>query len=409
MELSRYGTDGKSLKGARGWADQLTAVVFTASPWGSACPVLRIHFPAKYAGIRVLAGNDGENTFLDRLSSADLVIVQRDYPRYRQSFRAIVAAARQHGIPMVYESDDLLHELPEEHADHAYYQEAQFPIMQALVEADAVTTSTAPLADHYRVINPNVCVLPNYIDADLWPVHRLPPAGDKDCVVIGYMGTHTHMSDLLSITPALISVLNRNSGTVRLKVWGPRPSPLLLNRTDVDWEALAIVDYCQFAEFFARQSCDIFVAPLCDNDFNRCKSHLKFLEYSVLGVPGVYSRVVPYEDIIVHGHNGLLASGLEEWQLHLNRLIDDPAVRLRMGINAQKTVRGHWLISQHAEQWRDFYYGLSSPTRPIKEATAAGRLIRHLGIQLQRFEAELEKKQLLTRVLIHSLEELQRR
>jgi glycosyltransferase involved in cell wall biosynthesis len=410
IRLSPHCSEGEEQKSAcTAAAGRLTVVVFTASPWRSACPVLRIHAPAKYGGLRVLAGNIGEKAYLDRIAHADVVIIQRDFPRYRHAFHGVTTIARRHGIPLIYECDDLLHDLPEDHPDNAYYLEAWLPIMRAIVEADAVTTTTVPLGEHYRLINPNTRVLPNYIDPDLWPVHRVLKAGDRLPVIIGYMGTHTHVPDLLEITPALVSVLNQNLGKVRLHVWGPQPCPLLLNRPDVHWEPLGLVDYHEFADFFCKQSCDIFVAPLCDNEFNRCKSQLKFLEYSILGVPGIYGRVVPYQDIVIHGHNGLLASDPEEWRQHLERLIKDPALRVQMGMHAQQTVREHWLISGHAALWRDFYHDLSARKRQPAEQTTTRRLLKGLGLSLKRLEQELEQKDLVNQLLIHTLDELQRR
>jgi glycosyltransferase involved in cell wall biosynthesis len=300
-----------------------------------------------------------------------------------------------------------LHDLPDDHPDLSHYLEAWFPIMRALVAADAVTTTTESLAEHYRLINPKTFVLPNCIDPDLWPVNRPPQAGERRPVVVGYMGTHTHVPDLAAVTPALVSVLNRSPGKARLRVWGPKPPALLLNRPDVDWEPLALVDYHEFADFFAKQSCDVFIAPLCDNDFNRCKSHLKFLEYSALGVPGIYSRVAPYQHVVRHGHNGFLASDHADWRQHLSALIDDPALRRRIGAEAQEAVRGDWLISRQAARWREVYQEVLAGDGQVVE-TPARRLLRRLGDRLRTFEQELEQRDLRARLLTRSLEDLHR-
>src|SRR5262249_27262790 len=114
---------------------------------------------------------------------------------------------------------------------------------------------------------------------------------------------------------------------------------------------------------FVKQHADILIAPLCDNQFNRCKSALKFLEYGWLGAPGVYSRIVTYERVVEDGVNGLLANGPEEWEAALVRLIEDPALRARLGTAARATVDACWRLSRHAHEWPETY-------RKARHATA---------------------------------------
>ncbi|MEI2421731.1 hypothetical protein V6O07_15755, partial [Arthrospira platensis SPKY2] len=88
---------------------------------------------------------------------------------------------------------------------------------------------------------------------------------------------------------------------IQLIFWGIRPPESLTSFSNVVWEPVAIGEYAAYASYFGQQECDIFIAPLEDNLFNRCKSGLKFLEYSALGVPGVYSHLEPYQDLVQHG------------------------------------------------------------------------------------------------------------
>ena len=39
---------------------------------------------------------------------------------------------------------------------------------------------------------------------------------------------------------------------------------------------------------------DFAVAPLVKNKMNLCKSFIKYLDYSALGLPGIYSNISPY-------------------------------------------------------------------------------------------------------------------
>ena len=57
-----------------------------------------------------------------------------------------------------------------------------------------------------------------------------------------------------------------------------------------------------------------------------------------LGVPAVCSAVGASVEVVRSGENGFLAAGQEQWLEHLTRLIDDPALRRRIGLAGRGTV-----------------------------------------------------------------------
>ncbi len=124
------------------------------------------------------------------------------------------------------------------------------------------------------------------------------------------------MQDLETIVPVLERLLSRYGNGLRLQLWGIGIPQGLSECPNVGSVIPGLVNYAEFAAYFSQQDCDIFIAPLIDNQFNRCKSAIKYLEYSALGVPGVYSRLSPYSSVVKHGENGFLASTLEEWETY---------------------------------------------------------------------------------------------
>ncbi len=328
-------------------------VLFTADPHESAMPVVRLLGPAQQAGLQVIFGNHGSDIQPQKVAEADVVVIQRDFPRFTEAYAAIMAEAHAQAKPVIYETDDLLLALPSGHPSRSDISDVLLPVLWAIVEADLVTTSTAFLRDFLKPFNPNIQLLPNLLNDQLWSLRALPQAGQASGpVCIGYMGGQSHLLDLVAVQPALNSVLSANRDRVRFTFWGVRPPDELLQQPEVEWIPLDLQDYAGFARYFSQQTCDIFIAPLKDNLFNRAKSALKFLEYSALGVPGVYSRIPAYEDTIVNGQNGFLASDLHSWQTALASLLDSPKLRRDMGGAAQQTVKEQWLLSGQAKQWR---------------------------------------------------------
>lgn len=335
-------------------------ILFTADAWQHVCPMLRIVEPVRQAGWELIQGSEWQagqmQVFPERVSAADVVIIQRDFPRQVEAHRQVVSLARDSGKVLIYEIDDLLTELDPAHPDYHRYTSARSSMLATMVEADAVSCSTPTMQAYIRQFNPNTWVLPNYLDDHLW---RLPATLEQEAqtsqahpLVIGYLGSPSHKADLEMITPALEHLLAYYADRIMLRLWGIPAPAALADRPNVEWLDLGLVDYARFADYFSRQQCDIFIAPLRDNLFNRCKSWIKYLEYSALAIPGVYSRIAPYEVIIRHGENGFLASDLDEWKQHLSRLVENPALRHQMGLAAHATLRKDWLLSGHISEWK---------------------------------------------------------
>jgi GT2 family glycosyltransferase/glycosyltransferase involved in cell wall biosynthesis len=344
-----------------------TIVLYTLNPWKHALPVLRVIGPAQQAGFRVIPGNRMEVVSPRLVSTADLVVIQRDFPRLTKSYLEIQERARHSGVPFVFDLDDLLLELPGTHIDQQsqYYAGAYLPMMQAMLDADVVSASTSRLCEYLRTFNPNVALLPNYLNDQIWRL-RQPKSvnAQRSPIIIGYMGSNTHEHDLELISPALLEVLNRYGNRVVMKFWGLKPPEILQQLPNVQWIPLAIYDYAEYASNLSAQDCDIALVPLESQPFNRSKSPLKYLENSALGLPGVYSAVPPYEEIVVHGENGLLAASLQDWEKNLSQLIEDPHLRYEIASRAQQTLQQGWLLSQNTVSLQAFYQTALTGARP---------------------------------------------
>lgn len=358
---------------------QRRVVLYTADQWGHVCPVVRVIGPYRMLGWEVIPGARWESgsisIFPERVIDADIVVIQRDFPRFAAAYREIVELARRKGKLIVYDLDDLLTELPKEHPDFRHYQRARVPILHAVLDADVVTCPTLVLKEYLAQFAANVVVLPNYLNDEVWEkslgAKRNICAEEGYPVVIGYMGTHSHAPDLEMIVPALIKILRRYGDKIKLRFWGCPPPPRLRSWRNVEWIDLGIVNYTEFANYFSEQYCDIFVAPLVNSAFNNCKSALKFLEYSVMGVPGIYSAVGQFKEIVVHGENGFLADDLKDWQEYLSQLIEDNLLRREIGKRAFETVTERWILSRHAKEWLAFYEEVLSSQRTGSQSQIA--------------------------------------
>src|SRR6185436_19510640 len=72
---------------------------------------------------------------------------------------------------------------------------------------------------------------------------------------------------------------------------------------------------------------DVAIAPLAPTEFNKCKSPLKWAEYTAFGWPVIAQKMLPYSDVVVNGHNGLLADNKEDWVRCLETMYNDASYR----------------------------------------------------------------------------------
>lgn len=348
--------------------------------------MIRVIGPAQQAGYKVIPGNRMEVVSSRLVSAADLVIIQRDFPRLTKAYQDIWERTRASGVPLIFDLDDLLLELPYNHPDYnnRYYADAYLPMMQGMLDADLLSASTPRLCDYLRTFNPKTTLLPNYLNDHIWRVRPPKPVTDKGApVIIGYIGSNTHQVDLELIGPALLEILKRFGDRVLLKIWGPRPPEILQQQLNVQQVPLALYDYAAYANYLSEEICDIAIAPLEDHPFNRSKSSLKYLEYSALGLAGVYSKLPPYEEIIKQGENGYLATSPQEWSEKLSQLIEDPDLRYEMSVNAQKTIKDGWLLSQNTAHLETYFENLLPAERPIARLPRSTEVIEQSWVNLR--------------------------
>jgi glycosyltransferase involved in cell wall biosynthesis len=94
---------------------------------------------------------------------------------------------------------------------------------------------------------------------------------------------------------------------------------------------------------------DLALAPSGRTNLFRGKSDLRWLEASALGTPLIADPEVYPE--IEHGVTGFHATSVDEMREIVLALVDDPALRARVGEQARAYVTEHRRIAVAAQQW----------------------------------------------------------
>lgn len=255
---------------------------------------------------------------------------------------------RSADILSVYELDDDLFNVPEDNPAHEFFgqRETQQNLRVCIAASDLVTVSTEPLRQQLLKFNPNVKVLPNFIDQDVLDIDR-PDNGNK--VVIGWCGSNTHKADFATMSEQLAMLMAMNRQVHFTTIGANYSHGLPADRVQaLGWIGSTRRIYKHVAKF------DIGIAPLLPNKFNESKSYIKALEYAALGIPVVASNVGPYKEFVQHGKTGFLVDRPGQWTEYLGILLNDPGLRAEMGLNARLQANDY-TYQGNVHRWADAY------------------------------------------------------
>ncbi|MGH8935808.1 MAG: glycosyltransferase [Acidimicrobiia bacterium] len=279
------------------------------------------------------------------------------------SVGAFIERTQACGVPILVDLDDNLLELPEGGTSARSYGYRGESLKQLLGAARLLTVSTEALREAYSPYARDVVVIPNALDERVWFGLDIaaPPADRGRSINLLYMGTNTHSEDLALFRPVLDSLRVDHGLDVRLFVIGGEPQG-----PDQEWYRrvhvpLGSSTYPRFVRWLRSQrpAWDIAVAPLRDTTFNRCKSDLKFLEYSALGLPGVYSAVGPYAQSVRDGDTGFLAPNDPDlWAKQILSLVTDPELREAIASRAHAYVRDERVLGLQAMSFLEILFSV---------------------------------------------------
>jgi len=272
---------------------------------------------------------------LNTMSDVDICIYQRQSSEFALSHMRTMKKA---GKKVFVEHDDwLLGNITSPYAKKIFKEPRRREIIELMAyEADGLIVSTEDLKRFFSEFNDNIYVCPNSIDLDLWRWKDM-----RASVSIGYAGSHCHNDDFKNIELAMW----RANKKYQLKFMNFAPDFLS------GYEYIKGVEI----EHYPKALSGLFsigIIPLRRNDFNKAKSSVKFLEYSMAGIATIAENWGPYQ-CIEDGITGLLVDG--DWQDKIDWAIDHPAEIEIMLLNAQNLVFRSYKIQDHINKWANAF------------------------------------------------------
>ncbi len=258
------------------------------------------------------------------LPGYDLVIVQKRLMRASWVRRVRKGARR-----LIFDTDDAIWE--PHGKKHSLWTRVRTKHRLSAVTsaADACTVPNGHLAAYLGPLARRVCIIPMALDPEIW---REGGGREDGRIRIGWSGSPPNLAYLLRLAEVLHEVQKARPQALVTVYCGKRP----------EWPVPLEMEYHDFSpgtEPETVRTFDIGLLPLPDDAFAAGKSPIKALQYAACGIPCVANPVGATAELVREGETGFAARDAGEWRDRLIRLIDDVALRRKLGENALRMFR----------------------------------------------------------------------
>lgn len=329
------------------------------------CYYVRGYLPGIYSKQMVVSDfithidRSDQQRIKQQLEKADIVVFQR--PKTKETLN-LIKLLKSKGKKVIYENDDtylygkgINPELLENDAQRAKAKEMSELTNEILSICDGAIASTDVLRDEYALTNPNVVTLKNCID----PLDKFPcKKNETGKFRVGFIGSVTTNDDYKHIKDQIKQLDERGDITIVVMGVKYRDGTFIpFMKDDFDfWSTIKNIEwhpYVKITEYMlsiANLALDVAIIPRKASYFNSCKSNLKFLEMSLLGIPVIAQGFdgSPYEqdkDYLT------LVSDNSKWYDEIVKAKENYSEYKAKAMKAQEYVLKEYNIKHYAPTW----------------------------------------------------------
>ncbi len=196
-------------------------------------------------------------------------------------------------------------------------------------QMDFVITSTPAMRSHLSdLTSKDIYIWRNVIDSETLNAQYIygksydqkQKADKNDFIIVYASGSRAHEADFSMAIEALHRILNEYNH-VKLNVIGYcAMSAKLKMRFPNRVSHTEFKDYVSYITEMAKG--DLNIIPLVQDDFNDCKSAIRYLEASMVHVPTMVTAIGDFVNLIDNQVNGILINEPKDWYPQLKACVD---------------------------------------------------------------------------------------
>lgn len=262
---------------------------------------------------------------------------------------------KRHNIKSINHFDDLLIEVPE-NLGAEIYNRLNVPVKilarkKLIDECDLNYVSTSYLKDKIQRLYPGSTFFNGIYAAFTNKFEVSNPS--EEHFKVGYMGSKGHSRDIEPLIPHITELL-KNNEEVHFEFFGTiLPPKILLEKFPKRIRHhCPEKNYYDFLRKLSTLNWNLAIAPLIDDDWNRCKAPTKFIEYTMSQIPVVASDMEVYRSID-QGTGSIKFVEDDDWYKALNDCIQNPNERDILRENALKLCQEEYNLDVLSKQVLD--------------------------------------------------------
>lgn len=268
---------------------------------------------------------------------ADIIFLQRPYTEDHVAAAKIVKDCNR---ALWVDFDDDLFSVPMGNPAYQHYSKegTRKNIARVTAMADVVTVSTQQLRKKLLGLNKNIITIPNAFNDTIinW---RPDPRMERHAIIM-WRGSRTHDRDLERYLPQMAQVAEKNPGWQWLFLGEPswRVTEVIPPNQRI---IMPSIDPMQYWAEIAKIQPIIQIVPLEDNEFNRSKSNIAWIEASYSGAATLAPN---WEEWRRKGV--VLYDSQEDFGRKLQNMIEQAQALPRMAHQSWEDVCAHFLLTR---------------------------------------------------------------
>lgn len=234
-------------------------------------------------------------------------------------------------VPVFYEIDDHLFGIPKWNMAHEFYKKHKHYIEEIMRQVNGIIVSTNKLKQVYSHLNENVGVVENHLPMFVWGKSK-PNINDTKRLKIVYPGSANHFDVTKEMRggdmdKAFLDFIRKTTEKYEWIFIGGFPLEIMDLAKSGKVKRLPWVKTVNLAGYLRELKPDIGIAPLDTSpeclEFNESKSNIKALEFTAIGIPGVYTRIEQYKNLKCTAENS-------EYLIHYIERMESADFRLKV-------------------------------------------------------------------------------
>jgi len=291
----------------------------------------------------------------EQLESSDIVLFQCLAGATEKNL-PIISHIQKQGKKVIIDYDDDFSSLPDVKLKQIGKSQDDITVewKAYLQAADLITVTTSTLANRVKSFTDKpVKILPNLIrKADFDCARDYDPFEDTSEIRILYSCSSSHALDFKYIA-LILKWLGERYSNVKIISQGSFGFTYFCPKYRGRTKHYPKIPYSSYYQSLLEIQPHIFIAPLRVNQYNICRSDLKYLQSATIKAAFIGNNLPPYHGI--KKKTAILTDTRFGWLWNLRKLIKNLDKARSMGRAARRNIREHFILEDHIRLWSNTY------------------------------------------------------